>query len=144
MKKQIYFAHGRPDYHTGREKDALAFIKQLYPNHLVINPSSRKIQRRAEKELSIFLPVMEYMKFFFEHIDQSEFLIFMAQVNGNLGRGTYEEIKYAFERNKEVIYIELPTYSRFVHKQDIVEIHTREAKRDWRSRWATVIKEYEN
>lgn len=139
-KRQVYFAHGRPDYKTAREKDALVFIKQLYPDHKIINPSGRKIQRRAETELSVFLPVMEYMKFFFEYIDQSEFLIFMTQENGNIGRGTFEEVKYAFECDITVIYIELPRHVRFMQRCDIVEIHTREAKRDWRSHWAKVVR----
>ncbi len=143
MKKQIYFAHGRPDYGSDREKDALAFIHQLYPDHSIINPSDKKIQRRAEKELSPFLPVLEYMKFFFEYIDQSEFLIFTVQKNGNIGRGTFEEIKYAFDCNKGVIYVKLPDYVELLQRRDIVEIHTREAKRDWRSHWAKVKNENE-
>ena len=144
MKKTCYFAHSRLQYGFVVEREAMELIKDKFPGYKIFNPGSDRNQRDFMRGLNPYAPVMEYMQVFFRRIDECEFLVFMTQENGMLGRGTAEEIKYALGCNKDVFCIELPVNVCKITENDIIEIHTRGGKKDWRSNWAKVKDKNEN
>ena len=133
--KKIYFAHPRLTYNTKREKLMLSRIGKVFKGVEVINPGEPKFQRKMETLIERMLSANEYMKPFFEIINNVDFLAFMPLENNNMGVGTYLEVRHAEA-------CEIPVYVwndiGFTMNYKLTEIHCHGGKRDYRDYWAKV------
>ena len=89
----IYYAHSMRKYGTAEEEKELQKIKELFPNHEVINPSNFPPGKGRK-----------VMKPYFELIDECDFVVF-SEFKGFIGRGVYREINYAKKNNKKSILL---------------------------------------
>ena len=133
--KKLYFAHPRLTYNTEREKSMLSKIKKVFVGVEVINPGELKFQQKMEPLIERMLSANEYMKPFFEIINDMDFLVFMPLANKNVGVGTYLEVRHAEA-------CEIPLYVwdgvGFTMNYKLTEIHCHGGKRDYKDFWAKV------
>ncbi|MCK4499456.1 hypothetical protein KAU11_03100 [Candidatus Babeliales bacterium] len=138
--KRAYFAHSRYQYGLPEEKQAIKWIQMKFPYYKIYNPGSAKHQKELLKETNPFMPVLEYMGVFFRIIDTCNILVYTTITGTNkVGRGTFEEIKYAFITRKiPVYYITSNGKIQAANFADLTECHMKSGKKDWSKNWAKV------
>lgn len=133
--KKLYFAHSRIDYLSQREKIMLDRIRKVFVGVEIINPGEPEFQRKMESHVERMLSANEYMKPFFEIINDMDFLVFMSLENKNVSVGTYLEVRHAEA-------CEIPVYIwdgiGFTMNYKLTEIHCHGGKKDYRDFWAKV------
>ena len=137
-RRRIYFAHSRQDYGSLSEKKALNIIFGIYPNHVVFNPGSEANQKNFKRLLTPGLPVKEYMKPFFSVIDECDMLVFTALEGNKVGKGTYEEIMYAFSRKLPVFYLKLLDCYTEIMLDQVTKLHEGSGKKSWKAGYAKI------
>ena len=96
LRSIIYYAHHRWKYGTLVEEYEISLIKEKYPNMDIFNPSvDLKIEGLEEQEI---------MRECFNVIDDCNIVVF-SSVDGIIGKGVFEEIKYAKSRGRLVLYM---------------------------------------
>lgn len=99
---QIYFAHPIPTYDSKQESEVLKVIRQKFPDAIIYNPADFPSQR---------------MSFYFRRVCEADLVVFMAKVEGIIGRGVFDEVRLAKMLETPVLYYDLQTrqfYSEFV------------------------------
>ena len=92
---KIYYAHHIWKYGTKIEEYELNFIKKIFPNAEIFNPSTDIDQTKSEDKI---------MKDCFNAVVNSDMVIF-SSMNGCIGRGVFREIRFAYQNNIEVKYL---------------------------------------
>ena len=131
--KKLYFAHSRKDYLSEREKNMLKKIKHVFTGCKIINPGEPNFQKKMEAMVDRFQSANEYMKPFFEIIQDCNFLVFMPLTTGRTGVGTYLETRHAEA-------CEIPVYvwdgRGFTTNYRLDECHTHAGKVDYKDNWS--------
>jgi len=115
-KNKGYFSFATTDYNTEYELLCLEKIKELYPNHEIINPKNITIPDEDKEKLKgnykNFILKME--KYFFPVIKICDLLIVAKNKNGKLYGGVQKEIDYAEKNgiNIEYLNIQYPNPNR--------------------------------
>lgn len=91
----IYYAHHRWKYNTDIENYEIGLIQKWLPPAQIINPNGHVNQNQSEEDA---------MRDCFEAIKASDVLVF-SSVSGIVGRGVYDEVHFAKELHKTVLYI---------------------------------------
>lgn len=93
----IYYAHHQWKYDTKIEAYELALIERYFPYAAIFNPSTDlKIKDCGDEE--------KIMAECLETVERSGFVIF-SSMDGMVGKGVYDEVAYAKETGKMVLYI---------------------------------------
>lgn len=83
---KIYFAHSMKDYDTKREKKSLKYLRERFPN--IVCPNN---------DLNLGSKMENYLSYIRNNVN---FVIFMPNKNNFIGKGVWQEIKEA--RNKNI------------------------------------------
>ena len=70
-------------------------IEKKFPNYLIINPNEWICQDNSEQAI---------MNQCYHFVKMSDVLVF-SSLNTIIGRGVYEEVQLALEKNKDVYYL---------------------------------------
>lgn len=97
----IYYAHHQWKYDTKIEAYELALIERYFPYAAVFNPSTDLKTKDCGDEEKIMAEC-------FEAVERSGFVIF-SSMDGMVGKGVYEEVAYAKETGKMVLYMHCNT-----------------------------------
>ena len=136
---KLYFAHSRKEYGTLQEKHILNTIRRKFPTCEILNPGSKQNQRNFKRVLTPGLTVAEYMKHFFRIIDDCEMLVFSSLPDGKLGKGTTEEIFYAFTKELPVYYVRLPNFCMKITSNMVIRLHENSGKSGWAENYGMVL-----
>jgi len=99
----IYFAHPMQTYGTPKERHVLNHIRDEFPTAKIIDPS--KFSTNPDK-----FRFQHYLK----HVKACDLFIFMPVRGDLIGKGIYEEVKYAHKIGKRILYFAHPIfYNRF-------------------------------
>ena len=82
-------------YNTKEEKQEIELIEKKFPNFLIINPNEWICQDNSEQAI---------MNQCYHFVKMSDVLVF-SSLNTIIGRGVYEEVQLALEKNKDVYYL---------------------------------------
>ena len=82
-------------YNTKEEKQEIELIEKKFPNYLIINPNEWICQDNSEQAI---------MNQCYHFVKMSDVLVF-SSLNTIIGRGVYEEVQLALEKNKDVYYL---------------------------------------
>ena len=82
-------------YNTKEEKQEIELIEKKFPNFLIINPNKWICQDNSEQAI---------MNQCYHFVKMSDILVF-SSLNTIIGRGVYEEVQLALEKNKNVYYL---------------------------------------
>ena len=93
--KKLYYAHHMCKYNTKEEKQEIELIEKKFPNFLIINPNGWICQDNSEQAI---------MNQCYHFVKMSDVLVF-SSLNTIIGRGVYEEVQLAVEKNKDVYYL---------------------------------------
>lgn len=98
-KAKIYYAHPISMYGTILEKEDLDMLKRLHPMAIIYNPATDKEAKEGYKKHG--------MTYFYEIIDDCDYLYFRSFSDGKIGAGVWGEIERAEAVHCEVL--EIPT-----------------------------------
>ena len=108
--KKIYYSHATEHYNTEYELLCLEKIKELYPNHEIINPRDIIIPDEDKEKLkgnyNNFILKME--KYFLPLINKCNLLIVSKNKSGKLYGGVKKEIEHAEKNKIKVEYLNIP------------------------------------
>nr|DAU70756.1 MAG TPA: protein of unknown function (DUF4406) [Caudoviricetes sp.] len=93
----IYYAHHQWKYDTKIEAYELALIERYFPYAPIFNPSVDLKTKGCGDEEKIMAECLET-------VERSGFVIF-SSMDGMVGKGVYEEVAYAKETGKMVLYM---------------------------------------
>ena len=93
--KKLYYAHHIFNHNTKEEKQEIELIEKKFPNFLIINPNGWIYQDNSEQAI---------MNQCYHFVKMSDILVF-SSLNTIIGRGVYEEVQLALEKNKDVYYL---------------------------------------
>lgn len=93
----IYYAHHQWKYGTRIEAYELALIERYFPYAKIFNPSTDLKSKDCGDEEKIMAECLE-------NVENSNIVIF-SSMDGMIGKGVYEEITYAKEIGKMVLYM---------------------------------------
>lgn len=96
---KIYFAHPRATYSKSGEREALRMLKSSYPNYIIVNPNSEKIQGRYDYKGMGF-------EIFYKVIDTAEMIAVLPLKNGKITFGSWRECEYAHRKGKKIISVD--------------------------------------
>ena len=82
-------------YNTKEEKQEIELIEKKFPNFLIINPNGWIYQDNSEQAI---------MNQCYHFVKMADVLVFCS-LNTIIGRGVYEEVQLALEKNKDVYYL---------------------------------------
>ena len=136
---KLYFAHSRKEYGTLQEKHILNTIHRKFSACKIFNPGSKVNQRNFNRVLTPGLSVREYMKPFFDVIDGCVMLLFSTLPNDNIGKGTYEEILYAFTKELPVYRVKLPDLFTKITSDMVIRLHENSGKSGWAENYGMVL-----
>lgn len=97
----IYYAHHQWKYGSKIEAYELALIERYFPYAAVFNPSTDLKTKDCGDEEKIIAECLET-------VERSGFVIF-SSMDGMVGKGVYEEVSYAKETGKMVLYMHCNT-----------------------------------
>lgn len=90
----IYFAHPIKTYFTQRERLMLGYIHTHYPEATVINPSKYYSEGKKFK-----------FTFYLDRVLKADTFIFCGFGGRVIGKGIYEEVKFARKHKKTVYFL---------------------------------------
>lgn len=93
----IYYAHHQWKYDTKIEAYELALIERYFPYAAIFNPSIDLKTKDCGDEEKIMAECLET-------VERSGFVVF-SSMDGMVGKGVYEEVAYAKETGKMVLYM---------------------------------------
>lgn len=93
----IYYAHHQWKYNTKIEAYELALIERYFPYAPIFNPSVDLKTKNCGDEETIMAECLET-------VERSGFVVF-SSMDGMVGKGVYEEVAYAKETGKMVLYM---------------------------------------
>lgn len=93
----IYYAHHQWKYDTKIEAYELALIERYFPYAAIFNPSVDLKTKDCGDEEKIMAECLET-------VERSGFVVF-SSMDGMVGKGVYEEVAYAKETGKMVLYM---------------------------------------
>lgn len=88
---RIYYAHSMRIYNQPQEQEELTFIRQQYPDAIIINPNGDLVYRGS-------------MQVYFNAIDTCD-LVIASQYKDHIGKGVYLEIEHAQAKQCSVLGI---------------------------------------
>ena len=96
ISPKIYYAHHRWKYGTQIEAYELDLIKKYYPTATIFNPSEfLDIEGRSEEDI---------MRDCLAAVKDADVIIF-SSMDGVIGKRVYDELMYAIENDKPILYI---------------------------------------
>lgn len=107
--KFVYFGHSRMLYSTEEEKKALELIKNIFPNHKIINPNTEKHQKNCN-EIYTGVPGTE-MQYFLNLTKMCEFGIFLVYNKNKWSPGSYTEATFMIENGKTVFALNIDDWN---------------------------------
>lgn len=109
MSFRIYFAHSKLDYNQPAETRAMADIRRLFPHASVICPN-RDIGE-SPRGLRTYLAIVDWC----DHV-------IVLEHRGTIGRGVFEEVRFALIKGKVVLVIRKGKF-RLVERVRILNEH---------------------
>lgn len=92
----VYYAHHQWKYGTQIEQHELEVIRKFFPTAAICNPST-DINCEDQTEENI-------MKDCLKAVSNSDVIVF-SSVDGNIGHGVWQEVRYAQDQGKLVLYL---------------------------------------
>lgn len=110
-KFDIYYAHHQYKYNTKVEEYELDLIRRYFPSAKICNPSEYlNTEGKTEGEI---------MQDCYDAIDHSDILVF-SSMDGVIGKGVWQEISYASNYNKLILYLYQNKLHTDVHFEPII------------------------
>ena len=110
---KIYYAHPISLYKTPQEERDITLLKFLHPKAIIYNPATDEGVEEGYKEKG--------MKYFFDIINNCDFLYFRAFPDLKIGAGVWSEIQHGIKESCIVLELPIITESRQLSVDDTRE-----------------------